>query len=63
MTEALRRLRKSFDRLFTTSAYDPKSGMYKGKGTGVNGRKVPRDGALSIARPVDPSGRIRKDVG
>lgn len=45
------------------SAYDAKSGMYKGKGTGVNGRRVPRDSALSIARPVNGSGRIRKDVG
>lgn len=45
------------------SAYDVRSGMYKGKGTGTHGKKIPRDGALNIARPVNANGRIRKDVG
>ena len=51
-------------------AYDPKSGMYKGKtdttrrnSDSTQDRKIPRERALKIARPVDGNGRIRKDVG
>ena len=52
------------------SAYDPKSGMYKGKTDATRSKsvsnhnaKAPRERALKIARPVDREGRIRKDVG
>ena len=44
-------------------AYEVRSGMYKGKGGGAQGKKIPRDRALNIARPVNGNGRIRKDVG
>ena len=51
-------------------AYDPKSGMYKGKTDTTRSKsvskhdtKIPRERALKIARPVDGNGHIRKDVG
>lgn len=32
----------------TAPAYDPKSGMYRGKGDGSKGKKIPRSGAVKI---------------
>lgn len=36
-------------------AYDPKSGLYKGKGDGSKGKKIPKEGAITTV------GRNRKN--
>lgn len=33
-------------RYSTAPAYDPKSGMYRGKGDGSKGKKIPKSGAV-----------------